>query len=307
MDIRDSILETIGRTPLIRIRKVFRKAGVDLLVKHEGFNPCGSVKERIALSMVDAAEREGRLSPRMTLVESSSGNTGIGLAMVCAVRGYRLLICMSRDVSVERRKMLRALGADLLLVDGGSDAAWAKADDIAASDPATYFRIHQYRSPENVRIHYETTGPEIWEQAGGRVDVFVCTLGTTGTIVGAGRFLREKNPSIRIVSVEPTEKHQQQGIRNLTANRVPEIWDPSIADERMICTDEHAYRYARALAREEGIFAGISSGTALWAASEQAKRLPRGVVVAVLPDRGEKYLSTPLFDGGGDPTIEDRP
>ena len=304
MDIRDSILDTIGRTPLIRISRIFRKEGVEILAKHEGLNPCGSVKERIALSMIEGAEREGKLTKEMTLVESSSGNTGIGLAMVAAVKGYRCLITMARKVSMERRKMLRSLGADLVLVDGGSDEAWDKADEIAESDSKKYFRIHQYRSPHNIRTHYETTGPEIWEQAGGRVDVFVATLGTTGTIVGAGRYLKEKNPALRIVSVEPTEKHEQQGIRNLTANRVPEIWDDSIVDQRMICEDADAFRLARELALREGIFAGISSGTAVWAAIEQAKRLDRGVVVTVLPDRGEKYMSTPLFDCRDDPQVE---
>ncbi len=304
MDIRDSILDTIGRTPLIRISRIFRKEGVDILAKHEGLNPCGSVKERIALSMIEGAEREGKLTKEMTLVESSSGNTGIGLAMVAAVKGYRCLITMARKVSMERRKMLRSLGADLVLVDGGSDEAWDKADEIVESDSKKHFRIHQYRSPPNFRTHYETSGPAFWEQTGGRVDVFVATLGTTGTIVGAGRYLKEKNPALRIVSVEPTEKHEQQGIRNLTANRVPEIWDDSIVDQRMICEDADAFRLARELALREGIFAGISSGTGVWAAIEQAKRLDRGVVVTVLPDRGEKYMSTPLFDCRDDPQVE---
>ena len=176
--------------------------------------------------------------------------------------------------------------------------------NVVQSPTRPSFRIHQYRSPHNIRTHYETTGPEIWEQTGGRVDVFVATLGTTGTIVGAGRYLKEKNPALRIVSVEPTEKHEQQGIRNLTANRVPEIWDDSIVDQRMICEDADAFRLARELALREGIFAGISSGTAVWAAIEQAKRLDRGVVVTVLPDRGEKYMSTPLFDCRDDPQVE---
>ncbi len=295
MEIRESILETIGETPLLRLRKIFRKPNVEILLKHEGLNPCGSVKERIALSMVEGAEREGALRPGMTLVESSSGNTGIGLAMVAAVKGYRCLIAMSRNVSIERRKMIGAFGAELVLVDGGSDDAWDRADQIATSDPAKYFRVHQYRSKYNVQTHYETMGPEIWRQSGGRVDVFVATLGTTGTIVGAGRYLREQNPRVRIVSVEPTPKNEQQGIRNLSVQRVPEIWDPKCVDERMISRDEDAFRLARALATDEGILAGISSGSALWGAIEQAERLKQGVVVVILPDRGEKYLSTSLF------------
>jgi cysteine synthase B len=296
MEIQNSILATVGETPLIRLQKIFRKPGVEILLKHEGFNPCGSVKERIAVAMVEGAEREGVLQPGMTLVESSSGNTGIGLAMVAAVKGYRCLITMSKKVSIERRKMILAFGAELVLVDGGSDEAWDRADQIAASDRKKYFRIHQYRSKYNVQTHYESTGPEIWRQSGGRIDVFVATLGTTGTMVGAGRFLREKNPNIRIVSVEPTPKNEQQGIRNISVQRVPEIWDPKGIDERMISGDPESFHLARALALQEGILVGISSGSALWGAIEQAKRLDQGVIVALLPDRGEKYLSTSLFD-----------
>lgn len=302
-DIKNSILETVGKTPLIRIHRMFRKPGVEILAKHEGFNPCGSVKERIAVSMVEGAEREGLLKPGMTLVESSSGNTGIGLAMAAAVKGYRCVITMAKKVSRERRQMIRAFGADLVLVDGGSDQAWDKADEIAASDPPKYFRIHQYRMKYNVEVHYATTGPEIWEQTGGKVDVFVATLGTTGTVVGAGRYLREKNPKVRIVTVEPTPKNEQQGIRNISVQRVPEIWDPQVVDERMVCEDEPAFRLARDLATKEGIFAGISSGSAMWGAIEQARRLERGTLVVVLPDRGEKYLTTPLFDFKDDPQV----
>jgi cysteine synthase B len=302
-DIKSSILDTVGGTPLIRINRMFRKPGVEILAKHEGFNPAGSVKERIAVAMLEGAERDGLLKPCMTLVESSSGNTGIGLAMAAAVKGYPCLITMAKKVSRERRQMIRAFGADLVLVDGGSDQAWDKADEIAAGDPRKYFRIHQYRMKYNVEVHYQTTGPEIWDQTGGRVDVFVATLGTTGTIVGAGRFLREKNPQVRIVSVEPTPKNEQQGIRNITVQRVPEIWDPAAVDERMVCEDEPAFRLARELATQEGIFAGISSGSAMWGAIEQARRLERGTVVVILPDRGEKYLTTKLFDFKDDPQV----
>ena len=295
-DIRNSILDTVGRTPLVRINRIFRKPGVEILAKLEAFNPCGSVKERIAVSMLEGAERDGLLRPGMTLVESSSGNTGIGLAMAAAVKGYKCVITMARKASRERRQVVRAFGAELRLVDGGSDEAWDKADEIAASDPKKYFRIHQYRMKDNVRTHYETTAPEIWEQTGGKVDVLVATLGTTGTIVGCSRYLREKNPKVRIVSVEPTPENQQEGIRNLTAQRTPEIWEPASVDERMICEDEPAFRLARELASKEGIFAGISSGSALWGAIEQAKRLDRGNVVVILPDSGAKYLSTKLFE-----------
>ncbi len=281
---------------MVRLQKLFQKPGVEILMKLEGFNPCGSVKERIALSIVEGAERDGSLQPGMTLVESSSGNTGIGLAMVAAVKGYPCLITMAKKVSVERRKMIKAFGAELVLVDGGSDDAWDRADAIAASDPKKYYRVHQYKSRYNADMHYRTTGPEVWNQSGGNVDVLVVTLGTCGTIMGLGKFLREKNPRLRIVSVEPPEKHEQQGIRNLTANRVPEIFDASIVDERMIVQDDAAFRTTKDLALKEGIFAGISSGTAVWASIEQAKKLAKGTIVTLLPDRGEKYLSTPLFD-----------
>jgi cysteine synthase B len=295
-DIRNSILETVGRTPMVRLNRLFRKPGVQILAKLEGFNPCGSVKERIAVAMVEGAERDGTLKPGMTLVESSSGNTGVGLAMAAAVKGYPCLITMSKKVSRERRQYIRAFGARLVLVEGGSDEAWDEADRIAASNPRRYFRIHQYRMKENVQVHYESTGPEIWEQTGGAVDVFVATLGTTGTVVGVSRFLREKNPKVRIVSVEPTPKNEQQGIRNLSSQRMPEIWDPASVDERMICKDGPAFRLARQLATKEGIFAGISSGSALWGALEQARRLKKGNVVVLFPDSGAKYLSTKLFD-----------
>jgi cysteine synthase len=303
-DIRNSILECVGKTPLIRIQRMFRKPGVEILAKHEGLNPCGSVKERIAVAMLEGAERDGLLQPGMTLVESSSGNTGIGLAMAAAVKGYPCLITMAKKVSKERRQYIRAFGAELVLVDGGSDQAWDEADRIAASDPRKYFRIHQYRMKYNVEGHYRTTGPEIWEQTGGKLDVFVSTLGTTGTIVGCSRFFRERDPKIRIVSVEPTPKNEQQGIRNLSAQRVPEIWDPAAVDERMISEDEPSFRLARELATREGIFAGISSGSAMWAAIEQAKRLEKGVVVVVLPDSGSRYLSTKLFDFANDPQVQ---
>ena len=305
-DVKNTILDAIGKTPLIRINRMFKKDGVQILAKVEGFNPCGSVKERIAVAMVEAAERDGSLKPGMTLVESSSGNTGIGLAMVAAVKGYPCLITMARKASRERRQFIRSFGAELELVEGGSDEAWDKADEIAASDPKKYFRIHQYQMTSNTDVHYQTTGPELWEQTGGKIDVFVATLGTTGTIVGTGRYLREKNPNIRIVSVEPTPKNEQQGIRNITVQREPGIWEPKGVDERLISEDEPSFRLARDLALKEGIFAGISSGSAMWGAIEEANKLDAGTVVVILPDSGAKYLSTKLFEFRDDPQVWDR-
>lgn len=301
--VRESILETVGWTPLVRLRRVNPHAarGVEVLAKLEGHNPLGSVKERIALSMIEAAERDGRLRPGKVVVESSSGNTGIGLAMVCAVKGYKLLVTMSAKASVERRKMLRALGAELVLtsVEGGSDEAWDKADAIAASDPARYCRICQYHEPSNPEVHARTTAEEIWAQTGGRVDAFVVGLGTTGTIVGAGRRLKELNPRCLVVAVEPEAGHKQEGLRNLKVNRVPTIYDPGVVDRTLTSRDGDAYRLTRALAREEGLFCGVSSGSALDGALRVAADLAGagapGAVVVIFPDRGDKYLSTPVF------------
>lgn len=297
MDIKESILETIGRTPMVRLSRIGAPAGIDLLAKIEGFNPMGSVKERVALEIVDRAEREGKLKPGMALLESSSGNTGIGLAMVGAARGYKVVVTMPAKASVERRQILKALGAELVLTppEGNSDTAWDMADEMARNEPARFFRVAQYDSADNPGAHYRCTAEEIWEQCGGKLDAFVATLGTTGTVVGAGRRLKELDPKIRIIAAEPQKKHTQMGLRNLDESRVPPIWDPGVIDEKIVVADEDAYRCARDLARHEGIFGGISSGTAVAAALAAANGLGHGRIVAVLPDRGEKYLSTPLF------------
>jgi cysteine synthase len=299
----DSILETVGDTPLVRIRRMNPEPEVTLYAKLEGFNPMGSVKERIALRIVEEAEKRGALRPGMTILESSSGNTGIGLAMVGAVKGYPVVITMAQRVSVERRQILRALGAEIVFTspEGGSDDAWDLADRLDAQNPGKYFRVRQYLNPDNVRAHYEGTGEELWRQTSGRIDWLVATLGTCGTLVGVARRLKERNPAVKVVSVEPQPKHTQQGLRNMTESRVPEIMDWSLVDERIVVRDEDAYRAARDLARLEGILGGISSGTALVAALQIARRERRGRIVAILPDRGEKYLSTALFPRGPDP------
>jgi len=299
----DSILETIGDTPLVRIRRMNPEPAVVIYAKVEGFNPMGSVKERIALRIVEEAERRGELKQGMTLLESSSGNTGIGLAMVGAVKGYRVVITMAQKVSVERRQILHALGAEIVFTskDGGSDEAWDMADAMYARDPGRYFRVGQYVNPDNIRAHYEGTAEEVWRQTKGRVDWLVLTLGTCGTLVGMARCLKERNPSLRVVSVEPQTKHAQQGLRNMTESRVPEIMDWSLVDERMTVTDAEAFETTRDLARQEGIFAGISSGTAMVAALRVARRIKDGHIVTLLPDRGEKYLSTPLYPEGHGP------
>jgi cysteine synthase len=296
--IGELILDTIGNTPLVRLNRLNPNPNVTIYAKLEGFNPLGSVKERIARSMIEGAERDGVLTPDKVVVESSSGNTGIGLAMVGAVKGHKILATMSERASVERMQMLKILGAEVVLTSaaGGSDEAWDKADEIARSDPAHYLRLNQYTNRHNPQVHYETTGEEIWRQTDGKVDVLVVGLGTTGTIMGAGRRLRDYNPRLHIVAVEPQARHQQQGLRNMETSRIPPILDWRLIDERLLVLDEDAFRTARRLCLEEGLFVGISSGTAVHAAVEVAKRMSEGTVVTVLPDRGEKYLTTNLFE-----------
>lgn len=293
----DDLLGTIGNTPLVRLNRTNPNPNVVLWAKCEWFNPAGSVKERIALAMIEAAEATGELTADKALLESSSGNTGIGLAMAAAIKGYRCVITMSRAVSVERRQLLEALGAELVLTsaEGGSDEAWEVADQMAAAEPTRYCRVEQYSSAANVQAHYDLTAEEIWRQLDGRVDTFVAGLGTTGTIVGVGRRLRELNPEVQIVAAEPQPKHQQQGLRNLDTSRVPPIWDPSVITRKLVVPDEDAYRCARALARQEGMLVGISSGTALWAAQQLVQEMESGNCVVVLPDSAFKYLSTELY------------
>jgi cysteine synthase len=302
--ILDSILDTVGNTPLVRLARLRPEGEAVILAKLEGFNPMGSVKERIALRIIEEAERRGELKPGMTILESSSGNTGIGLAMVGAVKGYPVVITMAQKVSVERRQILRALGATIVFTSptGGSDEAWDLADRLCAESPGRYYRVGQYVNPDNVRAHEEGTAEEIWRQTGGRLDWLVLTLGTCGTLVGMARRLKRRLPALRIVSVEPQVKHRQQGLRNMSESRVPPILDWSLVDERMTVGDEEAYAAARELARREGILAGISGGTAVCAALRVARRERRGVIVTLIPDRGEKYLSTDLYPRGPDPT-----
>jgi cysteine synthase len=298
-----SVLDLIGGTPLVVIRRMNPVPDVVLYAKLEGFNPMGSVKERIALRIVEEAEKRGDLRPGMAILESSSGNTGIGLAMVGAVKGYPVVVTMPRKVSMERRQILRALGAEIVFTSpaGGSDEAWDLADRLQTENPGKYFRVGQYVNPDNPRAHYEGTADEVWRQTGGRIDYLVLTLGTCGTLVGMARRFKEHKPSIRVVAVEPQEKHAQQGLRNMCESRVPPIMDWSLVDERMTVRDEDAYRSARDLARLEGIFGGVSSGTAIFASIEVARRIGRGHIVTLLPDRGEKYLSTALFPPGPEP------
>ncbi len=258
----------------------------------------GSVKERPALYIVERAEKDGTLKKGMTILESSSGNTGIGLALIGAVKGYAVTICMPQKVSMERRKILKALGAEIIFTSqkGGSDEAWDIAERLYQENPGKYFYARQYSNINNTLSHYEGTAMEIWEDMRGDLDAVAIGLGTCGTMMGISRRFKELNPKILIVAIEPQPAHTQQGLRNMEDSRVPELLDWESIDEKIVIDDHEAYDFARRLTREEGIFAGISSGTALAGSIRIAQKMNRGKIVTIFPDRGEKYLTTPLFD-----------
>jgi cysteine synthase B len=292
-----SILDSIGNTPLVELTKVNPNPKVRLMAKLEGSNPGGSVKDRIALSMIRDGVDRGALNGGRTILEATSGNTGIGLAMVGASLGYRVRLTMPKCVSLERRRVLEALGADLVLTEAcqGTDGAIREAHRILEANPDLYFMPNQFENPANVMAHYSTTGPEIWEQTGGDMLAFVAGLGTTGTVMGAGQRLKEYNPSIRIVAVEPILGHKVQGLKNMQESIVPTIFDPSKLDEKFTVEDEDAFQTTRRLALEEGLFVGMSSGAAAYAAIRTAQDMESGTLVVLLPDRGDRYLSTNLF------------
>ncbi len=294
---RAGVLGLIGNTPLVPIRSLNPNPQVEIWAKIEKTNPGGSIKDRIALYMVEKAEQAGELVPGKTILEATSGNTGIGLAMVAAARGYPILLVMSEAASEERRKILSALGAQILLTPGdlGTDGAIERAYELAAEQPGRYFLADQFNNPANVLAHYHTTAPEIWEQTGGRVTHLVLSMGTTGTIMGCSRRLRELSPRIRIVGVEPYLGHKIQGLKNLKEAYVPGIYDPLAMDEKVNIDDDAAYEMARRLAREEGLLVGMSSGAAMHVAAEISRTLDSGVIVTLFPDGGERYLSTTLF------------
>lgn len=293
------VTRLIGHTPLVRL-----KCGI--FVKLEGMNPGGSAKDRVALSMIDDAQHRGILSPGGTIIEPTSGNTGVGLAMVAAARGYKCILVMPDSMSIERRRLLTAYGAQVVLVDGalGMAGCVKKAEEIQRATTNSII-AGQFVNPANPAAHYASTGPEIWADTDGQADIFVAGIGTGGTITGVGRFLKEQNPSIRIVGVEPaaspllTEGHAgPHPLQGIGANFVPEILDLSIVDEIIPVTGEDAFAQTRSLAREEGILAGITSGAAVWAAKQLAQRpeYAEKTIVALLPDSGERYLSTGIFD-----------
>lgn len=307
MRVYDDITQVIGRTPLVRLNRLTDGIadGARVLVKLESQNPAASVKDRIGAAIIDAAVEAGELQPGGTIVEGTSGNTGIALAMVGAARGYKVILAMPETMSLERRALLRAYGAELVLTPGpeGMKGAVAKAEEIAAERGAV--RARQFANPANVKVHHETTGPEVWADTDGQVDVFVAGVGTGGTITGAGRYLREQKPDVRLVAVEPKDSPILTGgqpgphkIQGLGANFVPEILDTELYDEVMDATLEDSIRVSRALATEEGILAGISSGANVWAALEIARRPESAgkTIVVIIPSFGERYLSTVLFE-----------
>ena len=299
--------QLIGKTPLLELTNIEKKFGLKakILAKLEYLNPAGSVKDRIAKAMIDAAEASGELKPDSVIIEPTSGNTGIGLASVAAARGYRIIIVMPETMSGERRQLMKAYGAELVLTEGakGMKGAIARADELAREIPNA-FVTGQFVNPANPRAHFETTGPEIWEDTDGRVDYFVAGVGTGGTITGTGRFLKSKNPDVKVVAVEPASSavlstgvagaHKIQGIG---AGFVPEVLDTKIYDEIIPVSNDDAFATGKEVGKNEGVLVGISSGAALWAAIELAKRPENEgkTIVVLLPDTGDRYLSTPLF------------
>jgi cysteine synthase A len=305
MKIANSILDLVGKTPLVRLNKITKGCKADIVAKLEFFNPCGSVKDRIGLSMIESAEKLGLINKDTTIVEPTSGNTGIGLAFVCAVKGYKLVLVMPETMSVERRKILKSFGAKIILTPGkdGMRGAVAKATEIAKSHK-NVFIPQQFANPANPEIHRKTTAIEIWNDTDGKIDIFVCGVGTGGTITGVGEVLKQKKPSLKIVAVEPESSAVLSGgkpgvhkIQGIGAGFVPKVLNKDIIDEIVKVKDEEAFYYGRKLAKEEGIFAGISSGAAVCAAIEVAKREENKgkLIVVIIPDLGDRYLSTELF------------
>jgi len=294
----ENILQTIGNTPLIQIRTLNPNPNVRIFAKVEGFNPTGSIKDRIALKMIEKAESDGRLTKGKIIIEPTSGNTGIGLAMIGAVKGYQVEIVMSEAVSIERRKMIQAFGGKVTLTDSklGTDGAIKKARELVAQNPDAYFMPDQFSNEDNKLAHYHSTAEEIWHQTNGHIDYFVSALGTSGTIMGISKALKENNPRIKIVCAHPVKGHYIQGLKNMEEAIVPAIYDPSKIDETIMVDTQDAFRVALEIVKNEGIFVCMSSGAALYAALEIAKKIDSGTIVVIFPDRGEKYLSTNLFE-----------
>ena len=293
-----SIASAIGNTPLVELNAVNgSKSRVRIFGKLEGSNPGGSVKDRPAYWMIKKAEESGELTKGKMILEPTSGNTGIALAMIAAAKGYKIKLCMPACVSTERQHILQALGAEVELTRAkeGTDGAIKKAHELLDAEPDKYYMPNQFANENNVLAHYETTGPEIFAQTQGEIDVFVAGMGTTGTLMGTNRFLKEKKPQVRTVGIEPTEGHAIQGLKNMNEAIIPEIYDREMLDEKITIEDGEAFETTRQLATEEGIFTGMSSGAAVAGALHVAQKMSSGTIVVILPDRGDRYLSTTLF------------
>jgi len=291
------IVRAVGSTPLVELKVINPNPRVRILAKLEGNNPGGSVKDRPALFMLAGAEQSGKLSRDKIILEPTSGNTGIALAMLGAARGYRVKLAMPACVSLERRSVLEAYGAELVLspAEEATDGAIRLAHRILAENPDLYYMPNQYANPDNVRAHFETTGPEILAQTNGEVDVFVAGMGTGGTLMGVGKYLRERKPGARIIGVEPCLGHKVQGLKNMREAIVPEIYREENLDGKITVQDDPAFETARLLALREGLFVGMSSGAAVSGSLETARQMESGTIVVLLPDRGDRYLSTALF------------
>lgn len=291
------ILSSIGNTPLVELTTLNNNTKVRIFGKLEGCNPSGSVKDRPAYYMIKKAEESSKLIHDKIILEPTSGNTGIALAMIGAAKGYHVILVMPECVSVERRRILEAFGAEIIITPGcnGTDGAIQKAHSLLEEDPDKYFMPNQFENENNFIAHYETTGPEIIAQTNGQIDVFVAGMGTTGTLMGVGRYLKEHKHDISIIGVEPTKGHAIQGLKNMDEAVVPKIYNPKLLDEKITIEDEAAFEITRQLATREGIFVGMSSGAAVAGALKKAKELNSGTIVTILPDRGDRYLSTTLF------------
>ena len=292
-----NVLGAIGNTPLVQLTNLNGSTDVKIYAKLEGNNPGGSVKDRPAFYMIKMAEDSGELNHDKTIIEPTSGNTGIAIAMIGAAKGYKVKLFMPECVSTERQLILQAFGAEVVLTPAREavDGSIQRAHDALKAEPGKYFMPNQFDNPNNILAHYETTGPEIFNQTRGKIDVFVCAMGTTGTLIGTGKYLKEKIPGIRIVGIEPTVGHTIQGLKNMTESRVPRIYDEKALDEKITIEDGNAFETTRKLAVREGLFTGMSSGAAVAGAMQVAAGMKKGTIVVILPDRGDRYLSTTLF------------
>ena len=295
---RKNILDYIGNTPLVEIKKLNPFfPDVRIFAKIEGQNPGGSIKDRPALFMINEAEKSGKLTKEKTIIEATSGNTGIALAMIAALKGYKIKLFMPECVSLERRKILESYGADLVLTPAAenTDGAIIRAKKLLSEYPDLYFMPDQFSNPANPLSHYQTTGPEILKQINGEIDFLAVGLGSTGSLMGTSRFLKENIPNIQIVAIEPVKKHKIQGLKNMEESIVPSIFDPSIIDIHLYVNDEESFEYSRLLSVKEGLFVGMSSGAALSGSIKLAEKVKKGNIVTIFPDRGDRYLSTNLF------------